>query len=320
MDNFLISHILLEFLSGDNDGLLVEQFFDPSEKKILLEKYGCFDGCVELANAISYRYADFVSQLNHSIISKKSFVVNTNNSFVHDVIVELNANLSVGNLGYLFNSGIIGNDGKFEHIKIIIGIKEKVPNSIPPSVISHELQHAYEDWKLKSNGSALNKKKDSKLYVTNNSSIPQKEVLKKLKNVLYMFNKSEVSAYINAISASIPETDEKCLSVEEILTQVRKTPYVKYYDEVFADVDEITTCHDDNTQKLILSYINNLFAQSYNLKTDKFKTFNQFSKWLKKQTFIVKRKLSKTIPKIVHEKLKGNVNKMMQPSKNIFNS
>lgn len=305
---FMDAHILLEFLSRDDHGFLNEQVVGKHESALLLERYGSFDGCLEIADKLSLLYNRFAKFKEKNKTSDYNTIsLDLPSGFARRIDLVIDNGMDSRSLAYLPDSSEMPDDGFFETIQILVGANPEMPERIEPSLLSHELQHAYEDFKLRKTGKSLLTKKDNEAYGRNLNQNPYDDILKKLKKVLYCFNKSELNAYVNSIANTIPKK-ERYMSVKKILGYVKRNKYYKTYELCFEYVEEITSVKQPETQELVMEYIGKV------LKTKRFGTFNAFSKWLLKRSYNVRRKLSRTIPKIVYDMYKPYMPRTMWPA------
>lgn len=302
-DNLLSPHILIEFIYNDykpDRRMLLEYSFNRNGRRILLEKYGVFPDCEKIADAVI-----------NAIVSKP-------HKHNEDRIVDIDGDYFFEKICLIFNDNMQGTayrtdiseldrNGKLD--VIIFDIGNDVGQFSKPSIM-HELQHAYEDWNLKKNGDSLDNSLDRKGYFANLSEVPAIDLTDVERKILYIFNKSELNAYISQIVSEINSTDEKFNTIGDLFNYVRSLPVYRFYTEYF-DYSEILCALKEKTyQDMMLEYANKI-------KENRFKNYNSFSKWLRNQTLKTKSKLDTIISKAIYEKFRKNmVGTLKSPSDN----
>lgn len=189
-DNLLLPHILIEFIYNDykpDRNMLLEYSFTGNGRRILLEKYGVFPDCEKIADAVI-----------NTIVSKP-------HKHNEDRIVDIDGDYFFEKICLIFDDNMQGtayrtdiseldDNGKLD--VIIFDIGKDVGQFSKPSIM-HELQHAYEDWNLKKNGDSSDSSLERKGYFANLSEVPTIDLTDVERKILYIFNKSELNAYIS---------------------------------------------------------------------------------------------------------------------------
>lgn len=293
IDNLLLPHILIEFIYNDykpNRKMLLEYSFTGGGRRILLEKYGVFPDCEKIADAVI-----------NAIVSKP-------HKHNEDRIVDIDGDYFFEKICLIFNDKIQGtayrtdiseldDNGKLD--VVIFDIGKDVGQFSKPSIM-HELQHAYEDWNMKKNGDSLDNSLDRKGYFSNLSEIPAIDLIDVERKIFYIFNKSELNAYMAQIVSEINSTDEKFNTIGDLFAYVRSLPVYCFYTEYFSYSEILCTLKDKPYQDMVLEYANKI-------KGNRFKNYNSFSKWLRNQTLKTKRKLDTIISKAIYEKFRKNM-------------
>ena len=296
MDN-LRTHTFIEFYYRKGNRFLNEHNSKLSFRE-LNESYGVFNGCETLAREIFNRIKEIDLQNgesrnitlkmkgNHWIDSIEVFVFCDENSHT----------------GASFNpySEIIlcGDRKKFSPLKLTLNLK----SSNIVVCLMHELTHAYEDYnrRIKQKKSILQKAYDNG-YHLNNSIGNYDNAKKYLSFILYYLNDFEINAHISQIKGELQNCNKHFVNIEQIVDFLRETDVYKRYHIIKNYIDFFSGVTDELSQIIVMSWIEDLS----NLK---FRSYQNFVKYMNKKYDKLERHMNRFIPKIAYEYLDyGNV-------------
>ena len=115
-----------------------------------------------------------------------------------------------------------------------------------------------------------------------------------LNELLYYFNYYEQNSYVAQMATELRTYKREFKTINEILAFLRNTWVYKTYEKMFKIADDLT--HDilESSKKILLHKINSM--SKYN-----FKTYGEFTDFLKYRLKNIKRKFNNVIPKIAYQ-------------------
>jgi len=160
----ILPHLAIEFLNGTyKQGVLLEDSMSRKRRTFVFESYGVFNGCEDIADELM----EHISK-EHQDMTSEAFESNT--SFFFDKICLMYSS-AFGGMRYMPGFSEMGNNGKFQYIIIAIGLEDREKSK---PLLMHELQHAYEDWKLRTKGDSLASKMEDRGYFSNDGIVASK--------------------------------------------------------------------------------------------------------------------------------------------------
>lgn len=289
----LQTHLFIEMVyGGHNGGVIKEQTMPSKDFKLLSESFGVFSGCEELAGEVAVKAWRMKNDGDMiSYFKPKS-------DFIDFVII---AREDGDNCAYETSSKL--NDGnKYDPLILRFG-DETIDSRNFKARIMHELAHAYEDWARRASGSeGLNGLAKKFGYSKTVQAIRQgNETPGSLQYALnfmfYYFSDFELNAHITSILGDFEMCDETFNSVREALDWIKGLKDYQNYLTLLEYAESFLNLTDKNEQDKILIHASVVSNR-------KFKTYDQFKKWLRKRVYKVKKRLDTTIPKYVCDKLR----------------
>lgn len=264
----------------------------------VLEKYGAYDGQVELVNELVdciVHYLEFGKELKRIVLTsdniekfaKKRKIKMTIFFDKLEIIFNFSQNAYMPDLSKY-------DDKKNRFDKVTIYVDKSEFKSIPniSSILTHELTHAYEDfkrnekhldWTLKDLGKDPLYNEAKKML-----SRPQDSVEEFIGRILYTFNKSETNAFYSEFTTLLDSLYEKDTVVEynDALIQFKETQQYQNLIEIISVLDN----SKEIIQDFIRSYWNN--ATGDTMTTNK---CIKKLKWMANKKF---QKMTEVLPKI----------------------
>lgn len=280
------SHLFVEMCYGRENkfGFIFEQNLPHRDFNYLCEAYGVFNGCYELAREI------------FEIGKNKNF----NETFTYipiniDFIDKINVNVRLSpNSGYSPTESKLVK-GKFRPLKLYIGFRTTDEKII--SAIMHELLHAYEDYKRKTNKAIdINTKAKNIGYFKNRQNQTNEGMEYKISMILYFLNNFERNAYVTQMIGLLRTCDKKFYDINEVLKFIKSTVPYKNYQTIFTWAEELCDIESEYWQSYVLKIVNKRSEHN-------FTTFNQFLKWMVINVLKFQKKFNNVIPKIAAEYL-----------------
>ena len=305
LEEIFRAHLFIEFYYNNNGKLFIfEQSDRQLNEEVLLENYGVFKGCKNLA----YQLLDFIK----SNKGKKT----ANFSIKHCPWLEqikVALNYQNGEAAYIPEDSVFVND-KFKTIYILFN-----PNftntSDGLSLLMHELMHAYQDYQLRLKGLSLENEFKKIGYDKNNTDYSEdfaikdkrkRELKYNLSWVLYHFNDFERSAYIAQIAGYLHNCKQRFSTINDVFNFLKNTIVYKNYETVFEWTNELINLKDEELQEFVLDKVKEL--SNY-----QFKDYAQFVQWLKGKLNRYNNKFNTILPKIANEHLRM-IRTLMQPA------
>lgn len=262
-----------------------------SKKRIILEKYGIYDGCEELAKFIyeKIKKEGMNNQYTFSSNELKSF----KNIFFDKIIVDVDPTDDSG-AEYIDNNSL--NDHfLFDNVIINIYQYENHLNKIK-ELLMHELTHAYNNYMMLL--------KNDKGYFDMANSLLYKNILKDpsntndflIKKALYLLLGYEKNAFIAEIKAELEEHKEQIKGPHDALKVLKNSVVYKSYKKLDTEINAFFkgTLHNKNIEEIEISYKE---------ITGETKTANQIFKKLKALSKKTLKKLDHQLPKLCIENL-----------------
>lgn len=278
------THLFIEFYYRKPlHGTLLEHLNSENYNKILLEQYGVFDGCYDLAKQIAEEIPS---------LSKKEeiFVTFKDNKFVNKV--KLISDSSIDVMAYdpdetFFNK-------HFNILKLVIRVNPNCINNediIP--LIMHELTHAYQDAEMYKRGDRLFYQLERENYYGSQEG-NDTELRKIIADIIYYSNNFERGAYIAQIAGMLQVDGIKIGSISDAYKYIRNTQVYKDYIQVLMNIQKLININDEKDKQLILSEFNKVALRKY-------KSFSDVARWLRHRASNIKKKFEKTIPKVIFD-------------------
>lgn len=289
IENSFKPHLFIEFYYSGDRMFLSEHMLGESAYHLLLEQYGIFPGCREMANEI----------LNHVNIlktGKKQTPIHFINLWVNTVYIKSDNNISQAAYE-LTTCKWNKSKNNFDSIIIDLNINNIKQSSFYP-LIMHELTHAYQDYQLRLKGSSLldsmqNYGVDKNNLVFINS---YEETKQKLAWVIYHLNDFERSSYVAQIGYYFNNVDRVFNNIGEVMEFLKDTIPYKNYQMIFEWCSELYSIEDGKSQSQILTWV----EQLSNLE---FLSYKKFRNWLKEKQLRYQNKFNTIIPKIAYQHL-----------------
>lgn len=278
--NTLRTHIFIEVYFKRRGLALVESKLDKTN---LYETYGLNIEVERLADLL-------ISSINkYQLQNGKLLKIHSNVTFVDEAIVYITNAKSV-DAAYWPEKTVVDNNGKFKQIVIILNPDFLNNDNIKPALL-HELTHVYQDYNLRLKGKNLYQRMDK---VSNYGKLTS-EFLKSedyheryLSKILYLLNGYEKGAYISELKGMLLNKD--FLEINDVVDFIKNSVTFQNFDKVCSMAEQIAQRSDD----AYLDAVNKITGLD-------FKTYNQFSKWLMRKVYKVRRKLERIIPKIASD-------------------
>ena len=292
MDN-LYTHVFIEFYYRNGNKFLNEHNSKLSFKK-LNESYGVFDGCYELAKQIYDSIKQMVLKNGESRIINLSM---KNNEWIESLQIMVYAD-EYSNTGASYNSSsqivkCVNKKQKYFPLKLSINLVSK---NIVISIM-HELTHAYEDYNRRINGktSLSDKAIETGYYL--NKSVGNYDFEKKYVSfILYYLTDFEVNAHLAQLKGELQNCDKHFVSIQQIINFLKEKDIYKRYNVIKTYIDFFSSITDEESQKIVLEWVKELSEL-------KFRTYQNFIKYINKKYEKIERHINRFIPKIAFEYL-----------------
>lgn len=294
----LLTHVFIDLFYGRNRGLLIkEELYRDEKRKLLLERYGVFDGCEEIA----YRLSD-VMFIGNYISDGTTSSEGTNCHFLFDVIGVVDDSLNE-KAYYNPSETVLSSDGTFKEIKIHIN-SDKIKNYSDLYInIMHELTHAKQDYDLRLKGMSLNTEGERVGY-NKHAGVSIDEPVDKVmvSKYLYFLNQYEKGAYVSMLKGRLNKASGISFSsIDEVIRYLKDTEEYKVYSMLKKYTPMFCGKDIPHERKSEIVKIANRIS-NYN-----FRTFNDFSRWRITRLNKVLNKMDRIIPRIATEYLKMNI-------------
>lgn len=287
IDKNIRTHLFIEYYFKNNTKILNE-----SRQKQLLESYGVFNGCYQIA----LNLLEIIRQNSN----RSLFRVTVNNNFLIKTLEVYMTNYDYAE--FISDESEINNEGKYEPLTLGFG-RELIDDEDAIPLLMHELTHAYQNLSLykKDNDDSLSRRGEEDKYFDNIKDEPYiGKYEHRLKEILYYFYNFENGAYIAQLQGEL-NVKNKYNDFNAAYDFIKQTTTYQNYVILFKWCDEFKNIRDTRTQKNILNYV-------YNNSKYNFSTYNQFLKWINDQSYKVSRKLNTMIPKMVYATINKDEN------------
>jgi len=262
-----------------------------SRSRIVLEKYGIYEGCEELAQYVYERVKKDGMDNQYTFTSDelKSF----KNIFFKTLIVDIDTSENAGGQ-YLDNEELNG-DLLFDEVNINIYLYENRLSEVK-EILMHELTHAYNNYImcLKGDNGYINAAK-SLMYknIQKNSSNDNEFLIKK---ALYLLLGYEKNAFFAQIKAELENHKEKIKNPYDALKVLKKSKIYIAYNKLN---NEINSYFDNTLENKNIDEIEKAYLEI----TGEKKTADQIFKTLRSLSRKTLKKLDTVLPKLCIENL-----------------
>lgn len=264
----------------------------------VLEKYGAYDGQVELVNELVdciVHYLEFGKELKRISLSSDNLEKFAKKKKIKMTIFfdKLEIILNSSSNAYMPDMSTYDEKrNKFDKVTIYVDKNEFTSIPSISSILTHELTHAYEDfkrnekhldWTLKDLGKDPLYNEAKKML-----SRPQDEVERLVGRILYTFNKSETNAFYSEFTTLLDSLYEKDTVVEysDALDQFKKTQPYQNLIEIMSVLD--------NSKEIVKDFITSYWNDSTGSKFSTNKCIKKL-KWIANKRF---QKMTEVLPKI----------------------
>lgn len=276
LDKLLIEHLSTEYKYNLN-----------YPEILILEKYGIYDGCENLATYLNKRVKNKL--LNGNIKEKftvyKKDLKQFKNIFFDSLTVIIKKSNEVSG-GYVAKSKYDSN------ITINLNVDTRIKNDNYIDIFIHELIHAYNDYLLSINEvQSLFKISNTDFYKyisKHNDEESDDEYL--LKHALYFLNNYERNAYIGQLKAELIKNKDIINNPIDALKAIKKSEIYQSYAIIEQIINKFENL--DNDGKGRLAEISNKISNG------KYTTFESLLKTLKSKYYKSINKITKTISKM----------------------
>ncbi len=317
MTDSFSTHCFIEFYYRLGKGFLNEHNSVFTFKK-LNESYGVFDGCRELAEMLSDKVLEFSNSSENTASALK---IPVNNNWIQNISLRLYHNPKTTTMASyqpeesnLYYIGIKSEIVKFSPLVIRVNLSKTNNKRSLIITFMHELTHAYEDYNRNINGKEnLTDRARRTGYSLNNIGTYDDEYLTAFSYMLYYIETFERNAYMTELKAELETCNTHFLNIEEIIKYLKSLNVYTNYKTVIEYIDFFSNLSDEVSQQVVFNWLGHIS----NLK---FKTYKQFSKFLKQKGYQIERKFNTLIPKIAYEYLNfgntlNNFNGQLSPLK-----
>lgn len=284
--NYFLPHLFMEIIhsqSPERHGVLLESTTVEKNRAALLEKYGIFPECDGIVSQIAPHLKE-----KHSQYDTVSVEIN-GSAFLESVTLLF---FGDGGMSYLPDFTSVGPEGKFKSVVIKVGAGMETDDA---SLLMHELQHVYEDWKLRLNGTSLDDELTKHGYEKSLRTPGDTALSKMVKDLFYFLNKPELNAYIAKMSGSIKATNQHFMTVMDLFDYVKDFPVYKKYMQVIDSITQFCGLTGKHNRELVLKEANKITG-------GRFGNYRQFSSWLRRKGLKTKKKLDSILCKAVYDK------------------
>ena len=300
MTDYFLSHMMIEFIYNENRkfGFYFNESVFHTEQ--MFEKYGVFSDCKNIAEEI------ISTNYNSQNILKIQI---SENSLTDSVILDFTVFDNI-DAAYEPSVSVYNNvKKKFDEITIVISNK----NSLNLPTIMHELQHAKEDLEFRKKGYDLSTIMNAYGYTKLDVNTTKYEHQREIQHILYYFNRLERNAFITSIKGELEECDKTTFrTIDEVSQYIKNTDFYKTYETVLTNCDYFLKIKNKNTKSIILSCVNE--KSNHN-----FKTYHQFTNWLKGKMIQCKQKFNTIVPKISYSFFESKMSTLFSlPTKDII--
>lgn len=301
------------------ESLLQHIAIELKKQDIIYEKYGEYDGCEDLVNYIinklkesNYQniiisYND-IKHINNIVFDNLYIVFNESDKNTANYIIPVQEDKSLLNqyhlnTDYKTYSTINKETNRFSNCLIIINCHSFRNNSLE-SLLTHELTHLYNDYKIQSIGlTSFFDIFNNDLYKRTKEYNQHKHPFRasQIEHALYLFNEYEKNAFISQLCVEIRELkqhdeyykDNK-LDANKVYNAVKELEIYTSY----MDIGNLINDYDNNAltkreQNEVINEWEIIYKEKLNI--------NQIFKKLKQKFIKTKQKIESIIPKKIAE-------------------
>lgn len=264
-----------------------------SRNHLILEKYGIYDGCEQLAKYITNEINK--NGFDNQYEFNKNDLLNFNNIFFNKLIVDIDSSSNDG--GEYIDNDELTNDLLFDEVFINLYINKENRSSIQETLM-HELTHAYNNYMmlLKNDKNYLNMassilyQKINDLHNTKNSN----EYF--IKKALYLLLGYEKNAFFAQIKADLQKYKKKIKTPLDALKILKQSNIYQAYLRLNQNINDYM--HNELSDEII----HEIEDAYYNITGQK-ETSNKIFKKLKILSDKTLKKLDTQLPKLCIENL-----------------
>lgn len=262
-----------------------------SRRRVILEKYGIYDGCEELSKYIYEKIKKEGMDNQYSFDSND--LTSFKNIFFDKLIVDIDSSDDSG--GEYIDNDSLNDHFLFDEVVINIYQYENHLNKVK-EILMHELTHAYNNYLmlLKGDNGYINAAK-SLLYqnIQKDSSNTNEHLLKK---ALYLLLGYEKNAFFAEIKAELEENNDKIENPKDALKVLKNSQVYKAYKKLD---NEINAFFKGTLMNKNIGEIENAYIEI----TGEKKNANQIFKTLRALSNKTLKKLDHQLPKLCIENL-----------------
>lgn len=296
IDESFLRHLFIECYYDASNGLISECFSNV-RRTLLLEKYGVFDGCEELAMKILGRIGGMSGKENGTRENPVGVGFSVNNNFISTIIVRVYNEDSTRMASYSASESKFFEypDWTEKYDPLVLYFNSHNKSKIGISRICHELTHAYEDYNRYIGGSErLSAKADKIGYPTSSRLMATTD--KQAAFIAYMLASFEQNAIIAEISVEASEYRNSVRTVEEAFKILSNTiPYYNY-KRLLEWLEFLSTTKNEK-------YLSE-FLDDFNASTNYgIQSTTRLRRFFRDKARKIERKFNNIIPKIVYGKM-----------------
>lgn len=309
---YYLININENFENNINDTLLTHiaiDYINESKQYILLEKYGLYDGCIELSNFIIKKIK---SKYNHKEqvfrIELRKSDLNFNNIFFENIQLTINFEKNIKtNGGYYLESDFNKNTLLIKLVKIDLNLNLNSWESDIKNILYHELTHAWDDYNsyLQNKEGLLKVNINSKYNNYLNGKLSKNNVKQILSDILYHLNDIEKNAYIAELRADLENNENIIHGPKEAYDIIKKS---MAYQNVMTAKDIIYGLKNNEYNEDITNAIYDYYRELNEVDW----TNNKIKKKLIWQVNSYIDKMNKIIPKMCLDFLNNNTKEIKE--------
>lgn len=266
-----------------------------SRRRIILEKYGIYDGCEELAKFIFNKIEK--EGIDNQYVFDSNDLKSFKNIFFNKIIIDIDPTDDSG-AEYIDNESL-NDDFLFDEVIIYIYQYENHLNKIK-ELLMHELTHAYNNYMmlLKGNDGYIKAAKSILYQNIQKDATNDDDFL--LKKALYLLLGYERNAFLAEIKDELSQHKEQIKGPNDALKVLKNSQVYKAYKKL--DI-EINSFFDYKLSDKRIKEI----ETAYTKITQEKKTANQIFKILRNLSNKTLKKLDRQLPKLCIENLNNIV-------------
>lgn len=262
-----------------------------SRRRVILEKYGIYNGCEELANFI---YKEVKKKgMDYQYTFDRNDLKSFPNIFFNKIIIDIDCSSNDG--GEYIDNDSLNDDLLFDEVNINIYQYENNISEVK-EILMHELTHAYNNYMmiLKGDEGYLNTAKSLLYKNIQKQSDNTNEYL--IKKALYLLLGYERNAFFGEIKAELEQHKDKIKGPYDALNVLKNSKVYKAYKKLDREINAYFngSLLDKNIKEIEDAY--------YEITHEK-KTANQIFKTLRSLSKKALKKLDNQLPKLCIENL-----------------